>query len=319
MLDLGSIRSLAITGANGFVGRSVIEKISSLKSDKLPKEITLITRRGIDFKIPKSITEITKCIELDLTESWKIDFNITHLISLAADGSNSPYSSEANEAFKEIGKNLVEWSESCKVSPKVFHASSGACYGINSLSPEIKEVNSKSDFIASRIFVEDILKNASASGKFQLSVGRLFTFIGPNLWTKKQYAINQFIRSAISESKIYVKGNPQTVRSFMHQDAMAGWILKSLVSSINATDLQIGSNKAVTIQELAEFIAIETHSDVVYTGEFESGDIYLPDNSATMSRLGLDEGLDWKSSVKEMLNVLRMERNAAGYESNFRG
>jgi hypothetical protein len=105
----------------------------------------------------------------------------------------------------------------------------------------------------------------------------------------------------------------------MHQDAMAGWILKSLVSSINATDLQIGSSKAVTIQELAEFIAIETRSEVLYTGEFESGDIYLPDNSATMSRLGLDEGLDWKSSVKEMLNVLRMERNAAGYESNFRG
>jgi len=296
----------------------VIEKISSLKSDKLPKEIVLITRRGINFRIPESITEITKYIELDLTESWRLDFNITHLINLAADGSNSPYSSEANRAFKEIGKNLVQWSESCKVFPKVFHASSGACHGIKSLTSETTGVNSKSDFIASRIFVEDILKNASSAGKFQLSIGRLFTFSGLNIMTKKQYAINQFMQSAISESKIFVKGNPQTVRSFMHQDAMAGWILKALISTFNATDLQIGSNKAVTIQELAEFIAMETRSEIEYAGEFESGDIYLPDNSATMSRLGLDEGIDWKSAVKEMLNVLRMERNAAGYGSNFR-
>lgn len=311
MLDLSKIQNLAITGANGFVGRSVINKVSSLKSEQLPGQITLITRTGIDFRIPENIANLTNLVEQDLTKPWVIESEVTHFINLAADGSKSPYSKEANSNFEEIGKNFVEWIKSTINKPKVFHASSGACFGVKPLNNELDQNESKSGFIKARIFVEKLLIEASRKEKFDLSIGRLFTFSGIQILDKKQYAITQFIESAVKESRIYVHGDPQTVRSFLHEEAMAEMILKSLFLPSNSADLQIGSSEPVTIGELAEFIAAQTGAEVVYTKEFQFGDIYLPDNSSTMSKLGLSEGKNWKSAVQEMISAVRLERDVA--------
>ena len=92
MLSLSNIDSLLITGANGFVGRSVYEKISSLDSTKLPEEIILLTRNGVDFEIPNNLADVTVIKQRELTKPWNLDLNCTHIINLAADGSRAPYS-----------------------------------------------------------------------------------------------------------------------------------------------------------------------------------------------------------------------------------
>jgi len=307
MLSLSNIDSLLITGANGFVGRSVYEKISSLDSTKLPKEIILLTRNGVDFEIPNNLADVTVIKQRELTKPWNLDLNCTHIINLAADGSRAPYSHEANDIFRSIGKNLLEFIESNTRISKVFHASSGACFGYKPLSPEQGPDNPKAGFISSRTEVEDMLIDASNSIGFDLSIGRLFTFSGNHLLKKNQYAITEFIRSALKTGKIQVAGNPGTVRSFMHQEAMAEWILQALVSPFSATDLQIGASEPVTIRELAEYVGQQTNTKVFYAEKVQPGDVYLPDNVATKTKLGLSEGLHWKLAVQEMINTFRME------------
>ena len=305
MSNLSAVESLLITGANGFVGRSVLERLACYQPSDLPKEIILVTRKGIDFELPPVLSPFTKLEIQDLTKPWVLNFESNHIINLEADGSKSPYSDKASQDFRLIGRNLVNWLNSRNVPANVFHASSGACFGYKSLSSERPLDSSKVNFIASRLDVEERLKNASKTFGFDLSVGRLFTFSGNLLLKKNQYALTEFIKSGLENGKIHVTGNPETVRSYMHQEAMAEWILQALLNPEGDTKLQIGASEPVTIGELAEFVAEQTGAKVEYSPNAQPGDVYLPENEKTKTKLGLSEGLNWRLSVQQMIETVR--------------
>ena len=303
MLDLSGIKSLLITGSNGFVGRSIIDHLASLKSHALPDRLILLTRHGLEISLPENLREISTVLERDLTKDWVIDQEVSHVINLAADGSKSPYSVEANKTFSSIVSNLVSWITTHQDPLRIFHASSGACSGYVPMYTAKEFSNPKTSFVQNRLEAEINLKRASSDLGFELSIGRLFTFAGSHLISKNQYAISNFINSAKKSKLIKVTGDPSTVRSYMYQDSLAIWILTSLVSQNSHTDLQIGSSQAVTIRELAEFIAESTSSDVDYASDPTPADIYLPNNKETRDKLGVVEGKSWKPAVLEMLNL----------------
>jgi nucleoside-diphosphate-sugar epimerase len=305
MIDLSGVGSLLITGTNGFVGRSIIDQIAKLETQHLPHEILLVTRQGIDFDVPTNLNSRIKILNQDLTQNWKFDYEVSHIINLAADGSRSPYSEAANNTFTSIVANLVAWISTCQEFPRVFHASSGACSGYKPINQAIKATNPKSSFAQNRLEAESTLKNASKFIGFELSIGRLFTFSGIHLLQKGQYAVSDFIKSAITTNSIKVSGDPNTVRSYLHQDAMAEWILQALVWHEPDTSLEIGSSHKVTIRELAEFIAQETSASVSFAEAPHGGDVYLPNNQETRDKLGVTEGKNWDLAVKEMINVER--------------
>jgi len=301
MFDLSEVDSLLITGTNGFVGQSVIDHISKLNPHHLPNKIFLATRHGLDFDLPRNLLPATMVLTQDLTQKWNFTKEVSHIINLAADGSRSPYSGAANEIFTSIVSNLVSWVSTFKKPPRIFHASSGACSGFNPINHSSKTANPKFSFAQNRLQAEAALFKASNDFGFELSIGRLFTFSGIHLLSKGQYAIVDFIKSAIATNEIKVMGDPNTVRSYLHQDALANWIFAALVSKVAHTNLEIGSNDPVTIKELAEFIAQETSARVTFVKEPCIGDVYLPDNRETKDKLGVVEGKSWKLAVAEMI------------------
>lgn len=305
MINLSGVESLLITGANGFVGRSIIDQIAKVDSHLLPREIFLVTRRGLTFELPIKLNVITKVLNHDLTQKWHFDKEVSHIINLAADGSKSCYSATANDTFNSIVTNLVLWVSTFRKSPRIFHASSGVCSGIRSLSELSASFNPKSSFAQNRLDAELALKRASSEFGFELSIGRLFTFSGTHILTKDQYAISNFIKSAITNNSIKIIGDPNTVRSYLHQDAMANWILQALICKKTYTNLEIGSSEMVTLRELAEFVAHKTAASISFPTNPQRGDIYLPNNQATKDKLGVSEGKNWKMAVEEMLSVER--------------
>ena len=310
MLNLQDLDSILITGSNGFVGRSVVEYLGKLNNSLLPREIILVTRNGLTYKIPASISPFSRVIEQDLLDDWQFDAKPTHIINLAADGSRSPYSQESNDSYVLLNRNLVDWVSRQEKQVKIFHASTGACFGYKPLTPGSESVDSKKNFIQARIKVEDILLESSSRQNFPLSVGRLFSFTGKNLLSKNQYAVTTFIKSALSGNRIEVLGDPLTVRSYLHQDSMSEWILRALMAVESDFCFQIGSNEPVTIGQLAAFIALETGAEIAYSKEPLSGDIYIPDNTETRIKLGVEEGKGWKEAVLEMIAKARSLKNA---------
>lgn len=310
MLNLSSVESLLITGANGFVGRSLLGQMSKLAPSNFPKKIVLVSRSGLNFELPKNLEACSTLFEQDLTSEWVFQERVSHLINLAADGSQDPYSDEANQTFLSIVQNLISWISKMESKPRVFHASSGACYGRVPLEEnEATTTHVKSDFALVRIQAENLLKKAAKENNFDLTIARLFTFSGILLLSKNQYAITDFVKNGVEGRDIYIKGDPRTLRSYLHQDAMANWILKSLVMENSVTTLQVGSGTAVSIGELAEFVAGKTGVQVQYSQAPVRGDIYLPNNLETRTKLGVEEGLCWQKAVEEMIEALRTDNH----------
>jgi nucleoside-diphosphate-sugar epimerase len=312
IINLSEMDSLLITGSNGFVGQAIIQELGNLKPANLPSEIVLVTRKGLNVNLPLSLKHITRVVSQDLTKPWNIPNQSSHVINLAADGSHAPYSKEASDSFILIGRNLINWLKNLDCQVNVFHASSGACFDYVGSNTSQYLTNRKVGFINGRIRVEEELTRESSNSDFRLSIGRLFTFSGNLLLQKNQYAITEFIKSGLFESHIKVTGNAETVRSYLHQDSMAHWILRATIDPIQLNPLQIGSSEPVTMKQLAEFVAEITGAEVTYAPTSQPPDFYLPDNEETRSSLGVNEGTTWKIAVQEMIESVRMLADGKG-------
>ena len=301
------LESLLITGANGFVGLSLLDYLVALPNSQRPRLVAIVARR--EFPQIREFIEQGLNIKLflaDLTEPWTFDRDFSHVIQLAADGSSSAYSDEASFAFVKISQQLINWCELSSQPPFVFHASSGACFGYQSLDSGqlINSIWNKEQFVAGRLQVEQMLKNAEDNGKMNLRIGRLYSFLGSRIATKIQYAAPAFAQMAKYDGTIRIKGNPSTVRSYLAASDMADWIMKSFMN-INCNNLlTIGSSTQTTILELANEIARLFDAEVEIQPNLTLADRYVADNKETMGILGVQETKTWKESVLEMVEKI---------------
>jgi nucleoside-diphosphate-sugar epimerase len=310
-----AIDNLIITGSNGFVGESLLSFISRQGLDEQPRKIITFNRSDKSKEILSKYPNLNIDYRLaNLMQPWTFDIPNAHLINLAADGSMNAYSKNASELFTTIGRQCVEWIRNNKPL-KVFHASSGASYGIISLTSNddgknyTEKLQPKKLFIKSRLTVENALSNIAIEENLNITIGRLFSFLGPNILNKTQYAVSSFIHSAIKNRVITVNGNPNTVRSYLHESDMSDWILKSFEIENHLDIISIGSSIEVCISELAEFIAAATGADVNYLNPNAPGDKYIADNASTLERLGVRETKNWQDGVMECIEIAKGSKN----------
>ena len=305
---------LVITGANGFVGTSFLEFLSTLDDHQLPKNIYLIGRSEY-FKNNQTLEKLrtnTVYLKADLTKEWDFEIQRANLINLAADGSATSYSDEACESFIQIGKNMVNWVTRNSVSA-LFHASSGAVTSsyrpLSSDSFLGRSTTSKVNFIESRKFVEKLLNDCSKKDLAKIKVARLFSFIGPNILEKKQYAVSSFIHQAVSNREIDVLGNPKSIRSYLNHKDLSRTIHDCLSGTERFMNFSIGSTDEITMAELAEFIASETNSSVKYSNIDAPGDYYAVELESEIDKLATKETVNWQESIRECLRFAKENCN----------
>ena len=311
-LSLGEpIQHLIITGSNGFVGQAFLDFIRILPKNQRPREITLVSRAPeCSYEIGE-LEDFVTYISADLTKVWNFSYAGAHLLNLAADGSANSYGLPAALSFELINTNLVNWAK-LNTPRKIIHASSGACFGIKPIetSKIVNKVNlalleTKQRFIESRLFAEQSLQALRADYGTPISICRLFSFVGIRLLAKRQYAISSFIESAVREQQIIVKGNPETVRSFLDERDMSAWLWSALNTTPTTEILSIGSHRGVTIGEVANFIAAHTDSRVITQDPNAFGDEYVADNFMTQEHLKVSESKLWEDSTLECIEFLR--------------
>ena len=316
-VNVKTIEALLITGGSGFVGQSLLDHLSNLPKDNLPKMIGL-TSRNIPVNVPPSLTKKVQIEEIscNLHNAWDFDFQATHVINLAGDGSQNAYSQDSAADFGLITNNLVNWCEG-QNSPTIFHASSGACYFDYSENRTLSENEKLHDvasgefafahkrkfYIQSRIASEKLLKQSEQEGILSLRIGRLFSFVGNHLRQKPQYAVSSFVEMAESNKKIELTGNPLTTRGFLSAEDMASWIYRALDSTVDSSVLSIGSSSPVTMIELATFIANLSNSKIILLNPDSQADVYLADNYETCKRLQVTETIKWQEQIMRYMKI----------------
>ena len=254
-----------------------------------------------------------KHVQADLLDKWSFDRSVTHVLQLTADGSENAYSQKASDDFVIFTRRLIEWCEMLSHKPVVVHASSGACFGYFRLNSDVSSNNgtsstsneawSKANFVEGRLNAERLLQRAHDLNKFDLRIARLYSFIGEHIREKIHYAVPSFISTAKYSGVIRLAGDPMTVRSYLSAHDMANWLVAALQADTKLPMLSIGSSAAVTMLDLAEFIAEQFSAKVIVNDQHEIGDVYIADNELTKDLLKVDETISWQEALLDLIKI----------------
>ncbi len=255
---------LLFIGGTGFLGQSFFDYINNEKIKKLKlTKIFIVSRQGKKIKskiktsyIKKSVTNLKK---LPLTE----------YIIYAANSQNN------NENIKGI-KNFVNLLTKYHKKTKILFTSSGAVYGKSKIKKKFKEnqkinlknINKfkgyKKNYAKSKIFIENEFHKLGRKG-YNVSIARLFTFIGKRILNNKNYAISNLINQAtnpnIKELRLISSSN--VFRSYMNSRDLITWIIEVLKKSDNKCEVyNIGSDETISIKKLAKLIAKKFNKNI---------------------------------------------------------
>lgn len=285
---------ILIVGGTGFFGKSILD---SFIRNKLTiygvKEIIVLSRSADKFKNKnlQFLDERISYLEGDITKTDNLP-PADIVIHAATSTKQKDYKNNAESEKQNIelgASNYFKLAQKFHKNSKIVYCSSGAVYGqqpsniekikedfpfqdVTSLSPE------KRDYALGKRYAEEQFKKLGSLG-FNVSIARCFAFYGKYLPTNGHFACGNFLAAAKKGKDIIVKADHQVYRSYMHADDLVDNLLKiALNSSPNCPIYNLGSDKEISVFDLAEKIANRYNVKVIKTKkiDFNRVDRYVP-------------------------------------------
>jgi nucleoside-diphosphate-sugar epimerase len=261
-----------ITGGTGFIGTWLAEIITYLNDnfDFNTHLYLLSTRaRALHERAPHiaSRKDVT-LIERDVRNLTDISNEVSWIIHAAASPDSRVHASDPLRTIEVIvdgTDSVLEYATRLPDIKKILNISSGQIYGAQPW--DLKGISENfiggldcsalnSTYPESKRIAETICSVYRNQQRLPIVNARPFAFIGPYQGLDRPWAINNFIRDSMLGGPIRILGDGQTVRSYMYPSDMAWWILNILVHGTVGLSYNIGSPESITLQELAEKIAL---------------------------------------------------------------
>jgi dTDP-glucose 4,6-dehydratase len=317
-------KSILITGATGFVGRSLIRELvksNSYVNNSL--KITCVTRNPHKFyeQWPSEQSKL-QVLNWDVRQPLEErQPNFDYIFHFAGENRTVKNQEHAKLIFDTsvIGtKNLLQMTKYSDVK-KIIFASSGAVYkkpqgkarGFEESQETLNlEAAERDPYRAGKARAESIFEDFHKTSNTQILIARMFTFVGPFLPLDANYAIGNFFNDCIRNQPITVKSNGSSIRSYQFSTDMVNWLITILLSGKNGEIYNIGSAEQVSIKDLAEKIAkvFENKLGVRILGDRSPDPVssfYVPSVEKAKNELGLNNYFSLDNSLLEMRRFLQ--------------
>ena len=316
-------KSILITGATGFIGRNVLDRLVQTRSYIAGKlDIYLVCRNPSLENYREFTQDHIHLVKWDINESLESSISgIDYVMHLASENNqiDSPDKSSRIVRTSVLGtQNVIEASIALNAS-RFLLASSGAVY------PQTQYQNSpmtESQFDPSVNYelenpytfgkrqAEKICLAAESTNDLNVVIARLFTFVGPHLVLDGHYAIGNFLSDCMSGKPVTILSSGDTVRSYQYTEDTATWLLTILLKGESRTAYNVGSDHAITIHELALTVAEICGSDqgVVLSPQVSVDSkprFYVPNIGLAMDQLRLTNTVSLESAIARTFEHLR--------------
>tara|TARA_B100000767_G_C19758799_1_gene534199 strand:+ start:1400 stop:2398 length:999 start_codon:yes stop_codon:yes gene_type:complete len=249
---------IVILGGSGFVGTWLLCLISVLnKKFNFNITLTIIDRNKSDIfdKFFSDNKSEINFVNKDVAYISELPSKTNYIIHAACNPDIREHASNPFDTSASIAdgvSNILKISNMLSSLKKIMYLSSGLAD--NNYNQDI--------YSRSKSFAELLCTSARQQFRAPILIGRPYSFMGPFHEISSPWAQNMFILDAINGKSIRVRGDGNTVRSYMYGADAAFWILSLTINGEIGETYSIGSDKEVRIEELANIISKNFKSDI---------------------------------------------------------
>ena len=290
---------ILVTGAAGFIGFHVCEKLISLKinvvgvdnlnnyydTDLKKNRLNNLGLGNKDLDSTKNKNKLFDFYKIDINDHLKLEeifkkHNFSHVIHLAAQA-GVRYSIENPKTYIENNImgfwNIIELSRQFNVEHFIY-ASSSSVYGSSDKTPF--NVNQKTDeplslYAATKKSNELIAHSYSNIYNLKTTGLRFFTAYGP--WGRPDMAYYSFTKSILNNTQINVFNNGNLKRDFTFIDDIVEGVYRILISqpNYNYKIYNLGNNKSIGLLDFIKTLEslLGEKANIIFMPH-QDGDVY---------------------------------------------
>lgn len=279
------MKSVSVTGGNGFVGQRLLGKIKELQYDLVfPNEGNFINL--INWELVKTIPPSDVIVHL----AGK---------SFIPDSFNAPREFYVNNILSTI--NLLELA---RLNNSKFIFFSTYVYGSPQYLPidELHPSNPLNPYTQTKLACEDIVRGYSRDFGLETIIFRPFNIYGNG--QRKSFIIPSII-DKINSGKIELN-DPRPSRDFVHVDDVVSAIISSLEfeSAVKSITFNIGTGKSTSVSDLVDLIINVKKADtkISFTNSYRKGEIL--DTVANIDKIRFN--LHWEPKVSLLEGITKL-------------
>lgn len=314
-----------LTGGTGFFGRWLVESFLCLnRVNNLNAHLTVLSRNPSAFlqSAPHLVSTELSFIQGDVRNFEFPEVNFTHIIHAATEASNQLNSENPLKMFDVIvegTRHVLDMAVQTGAKRFLF-VSSGAVYGPQ--PPEVSHIREDQFFG----FAPNDPNIAYAEGKraaeflcsvyakqheIEIPIARCFAFVGPHLPLDAHFAIGNFINDVIHNRPIHIVGDGTPLRSYLYGSDLSAWLWKILIKGESNRPYNVGSDKAVSIRQLAKVVGSDSNVDIVSENQFDISNYksqYIPEITRLMIELDCTHSIDLINSIEKTITWCSQSR-----------
>ncbi len=318
---------LLLTGGTGFIGKWLLASfLLANRKLELSAKVLVLSRNPEIFL--KEFPELREACELiwiggdvrELTPNAVADCNFAIHAATDVVASSSP--TEVLDTCINGTRRILDAMAQGVCPRRLLLLSSGAVYGrtppqIQAISEEWlgapDPLTTKSAYGEGKRISELLgAVAAEARPELEVAIARCFAFVGPHLPLDKQFAIGNFIRAAMHNEDIIIKGDGTPRRSYLYAADLAHWLWGMLFDAPSGRAYNVGGSESISISELAQRVKQLLKSEGrVHITQFPSPDIHSQAYVPAIDRIASELGMRPTVCLDEA--ILRTERWARQY------
>jgi len=317
-LDAGFLdqKRIFMTGMTGFFGQWILESLAWLVQSQDIHPCVVVLSRDPErflcghpsFRNLSWLTFMPGDVRTCTFPEGHFDY-IIHGAADARDEKNPDKQTEISDVI-ECGMSRILNFGLEKDLTKLLYISSGAAYGTQprdlEFIPEGFSCCPETSYGKAKFDAENKCRFYIEQHQMNIVIARCFTFIGPYLPLDCHYAVGNFLKAVLNGQDIVIKGSGQAIRSYLYMADLMIWLLRILDSGRSGMVYNIGSDRRISIEDLARLIIKISggRSGIAVTNEYHEEGVsqYVPCIDRASQDLGLGVSIDLEDAVRRTLD-----------------